>query len=70
MSGIPTLVFAPLLEESPAETMARGTSGFIGGVLTLNEAREIIGLEGVAGGDEIVQPEQEEESVEDENADE
>jgi len=70
LSGIPTLVFAPLLEESPAETMARGTSGFIGGVLTLNEAREIIGLEGVAGGDEIVQPEQEEESVEDENADE
>lgn len=49
---LPTLNFMRLVEESPAEKSARATSGFMGGVLTLNEARDIVELEGLDGGNE------------------
>ena len=49
---IPTLEFKRLVEESPAEKTARATSGFMAGVLTLNEARAVIDLEELDGGDE------------------
>ena len=52
MKDLPTLTFQRLIEESPSEKNARATSGFMGGVLTLNEARDIVGLEAIDGGDE------------------
>ena len=43
-SDLPTLKFASIDEESPMATMQRVTMGYQSGVLTLNQALEILNL--------------------------
>jgi len=50
-SDIPPLTFKHLVDESPTEKMERASKGFKEGVLSLNEARTIVGLEELKDGD-------------------
>ncbi len=52
MSDIPHLVFNHLVDESPSEKMERATKGFNAGLLSLNEAREIVEMEATKDGDQ------------------
>ena len=52
MSDIPHLVFNHLVDESPSEKMERATKGFNAGILSLNEAREIVEMESTRDGDQ------------------
>jgi len=52
-SDLPSFTFAPLEEETRGETAKRATLGYTQGIMTQNEARELIGLQKVKDGDEF-----------------
>ena len=50
---LPRFEFAPLEEESRSETTKRASLGYQQGVFTQNEARHLLGMQKVKGGDEF-----------------
>jgi len=49
---LPELTFHPVDQESPLHRMQRAQIGINSGVITVNEARDIVGLRDIANGDE------------------
>lgn len=51
MSDLPNLIFEPVDEETRLDKMRRATLGYDAGVLTLNQALEVVDLGTEEGGD-------------------
>lgn len=50
---LPLMTFKPIEEESRGESMKRATTGYTMGVMTKNEARDILHMERVKGGEDF-----------------